>query len=251
VLVIRRSQLEVLEEAARRKLEDRVLDGLAEPFDRQLALLGRERMRAVVRLGVARAAAHDVTADRLVLSYVALMLMLGAFFDEDPQVPWAGEELAAPATSAAARLDRVYGAAMDHLDRVAGPENEHLVRALFRVRDFDLGSLAAVAPARRVEAITAAFSGLYPEKAEAQGPDATREAIARGVAVAADHDLRGLGAALCGGLSFMMGTGFAADPQVPWVASILALPAGAEEKTAALHREVMAFVDFGLSGAPR
>ena len=43
----------------------------------------------VARLGIGRAARHGLDTDHDIFVYVTLMMMLGSYFDEDPQLPWA------------------------------------------------------------------------------------------------------------------------------------------------------------------
>ncbi|HWB75408.1 MAG TPA: hypothetical protein VG755_10635 [Nannocystaceae bacterium] len=247
-LVIRQAQLDALAEARERELEDRLIDRLADPFDRQSALLKREGMRAVVKLGIERASAWGVVSERDLFVWIAMMLMLGASFDEDPQLPWAQAELTAPGVGASQRVARTYAATLAHLDRICGDENERLVRAIVRLRDLELARFEGLVGAALVDAMMPALAHAYPEKAEAQGRVGTHEALVAAVATAAAHDLSGgIGAALCCGLAFMVGSGFATDPQVPWVARTLALDVDEPEKTAKLKREVDRFIAFGLS----
>jgi hypothetical protein len=247
MVVITSAQMRIFDELAMRRFEDAMLDRLAEPFDRQMRWLGREPMREVVRLGVNRVDTYGIEGDDTIFTYLCLMLMLGAFFDEDPQLPWAGAALLAPGVGSTERVEKVYALAMDYLDRVAGAENEHLVRALCRLRKLDPSTIDAIPREDRLEALAVILSRLYPEKAEAQTPEATRATLTQAMATAEVHGLSGgLGASLCAGLAFMVGAGFAADPQMPWVARTLAAPLAEAEKTARLHREIMGFLAFGL-----
>ena len=247
-LVIRQAQLDALAEGRERDLEDRLIDRLADPFDRQSALLKREGMRAVVKLGIERASAWGVQGERDLFAWITMMLMLGASFDEDPQLPWARAQLATPGVGAAQRVERTFTAAMEHVDRISGDDNELLVRAIVRLRDLELARFEGLAGDALVDAMLPALAHAYPEKAEAHGRAGTREALVAAVATAAAHELSGgIGAALCCGLAFMIGSGFATDPQVPWVALVLALDLDEPEKTAKLKREVDRFIAFGLS----
>jgi hypothetical protein len=248
LLVIREAQLDALAEARERALEDRLIDRLADPFDRQSALLRREGMRAVVKLGIERASAWGVAGERDLFAWITMMLMLGASFDDDPQLPWVRAHLTAPGVGAALRVERTFAATMDHIDRISGDDNELLVRAAVRLRDLDLARFEGLAGEALVDAMSPALAHAYPEKAEAHGRAGTREALVAAVATAAEHEISGgVGAALCCGLAFMMGSGFATDPQVPWVALTLALDVDEPEKTATLKREVDRFIAFALS----
>jgi hypothetical protein len=248
LLVIRQAQLDALAEARERELEDRLLDRLARAFDRQYALLRREGMREVVQLGRTRAAEWAIADERHVFAWIAMMLMLGASFDEDPQLPWARAHLTEPGLAAERRVDHTFGATLDHVERVAGDDNEHLVRALVRLRDLDLTPFVGLAGANLIDAMLSTFAHAYPEKAEAQPSEGTRLALTAAVERAAVHGISaGIGAALCCGLAFMIGSGFADDPQVPWVQRTLEQPGSADEKIKSLKREVDRFLAFALS----
>ena len=54
---------------------------------------GEPKVREFIRYGVKRAASYQITAKRDVSRYIDLMVSLGADFDKDKQLPWAGEIL--------------------------------------------------------------------------------------------------------------------------------------------------------------
>jgi hypothetical protein len=247
-LVIRQVQLDALAEARERELEDRVLDRLARAFDRQYAQLRREGMREVVQLGRMRASEWGIADERHLFAWIAMMLMLGASFDEDPQLPWARAHLTESGRSAELRVDHTFAATLDHVERVAGDDNEHLVRALVRLRELDLSQFVGLSGAPLVDAMLSTLAHAYPEKAEAQPSEGTRVALTAAVDRAAMHGISGgIGAALCCGLAFMIGSGFADDPQVPWVQRTLEQGGSEDDKTKALKREVDRFLAFALS----
>jgi hypothetical protein len=247
MLTIRRSQFDALGIAMVRRFEDLLLGKMETVFPRESERLGDDGMRAVVRLGMERAQGHVFSADEDVFAFVALMFMLGSYFDEDPQLPWAAEALNA-AGSSEGRAQALYARAMRHLDEVAGEKNERLIRALLRLRDMPLGLLDDVAPDALQDAIVSVLASAYPEKIAVQGDAATRTVVAGAVALATDQGMAmNRGSLLFAALAAMCGAGFARDPQVPWVAEILASDAAADIKLTQLYEEAQDFVAFGLS----
>jgi hypothetical protein len=247
MLVIGAKQMRALEVAAQQRFENELLDDLESVFARQFRWLGRDGMAKVARLGIGRAARHGLDSDRDIFVYVTLMLLLGSYFDEDPQLPWAAAELDRHAPPVL-RLESLYEAAMDYLDRVAGEENEHLIRAVARARKVDIQMFDHVRREKLPGELTAWLGRLYPEKWSCQGEAATRAVAERAVAAAADHRLRQpAGAVLLAALAFMTGAGFARDPQLPWAAETLAGNLAPAEKLDKLNQQAMAFADFGLS----
>jgi hypothetical protein len=247
VLIIKSSQFDALIAARVAQFEDELLGKIETVFPRETDRLGDDGMREVVRLGMARAEAHWFSADEDVFAYVALTIMLGAWFDGDPQLPWAAELLIAPGTSEA-RAKALYAHAMRHLDEVAGEHNEFLIRALLRLRDTPLELLDDVAPEALPDAIVAMLARTYPEKAAAQGEAATRTVVADAIGLAADHGLpQNAGALVFASFALMCGAGFARDPQLPWIAEVLTSDADGETKLAWLYEYAQDFIEFGLS----
>jgi hypothetical protein len=93
MLTIRSAQLVVLSEAEVEKFEDWMLVHLSQFFARQCAAAGDERLRAMVRYGIKRAAAYRITARSDVAKYIDLMVVFGRDFDTDKRLRWAGEIL--------------------------------------------------------------------------------------------------------------------------------------------------------------
>ena len=179
--------------------------------------------------------------------YLTLILMLGASFDEDPQLPWAAARLADSSNpNPPARLDELHEFAGTYLDRVAGENNEHLIQALLRIRDFDPGSMASVPSANLEDEVVTALARLYPQKFAYQGEFPTRSATRHGAALAKHYGFSG-GRAVClfAGLAFMLGWGFDHDPQFPWVAEALGT-AGEAAGLDRLHGSAMKYLEQGL-----
>lgn len=254
-LKIHQSQFAALEQAALNQAEFVLLAHLREAFPREHALLGDARMTRVVRLATQRAETHGHTGMREIFLYATLMLMLGAFFDEDPQLGWLAPlmrdvtHLAPPE-----RLDAVHEAVMLYLDEIAGEENEHLIRALLRMRDVDLEAAGDLAADGSGSGIADLLTGLFPQKACRHGDAAMRLAAGRGVALARQHGMQtGPGVVLLSTLVFMLGWRFHEDPQFPWAEAVLgprdgqdAGPEDAAAAVAVLYGHAVVFLRHGL-----
>jgi hypothetical protein len=235
--------MQAFEKAALAEFERRMLGYVADGFARQTSLLGPAQMRRVIALGRERAERRGHKTEREIYLYLTLMLMLGSWFDEDPQLVWAAEMLDDRSIRhAPARLNRVHGAAMDYLDAVAGENNEHLIKALVRIRDFDPASTATIPADRFEDEMVRTLSRFHPQKADRQGEEATRTIVRQAGALARRHSLAGQSAVcLLAGLAFMLGAGFHRDPQFPWAQESLE-----RGDAARLHKHALAYLDAGL-----
>jgi len=245
MLVIRDAQIKAFEAEALARFEERMLGYLAGSFAKQSALLGPAQMRLVIALGRKRAAEYGHLTEREIYLYLTLMLMLGSWFDQDPQLPWCAAGLTdGSILHPPARLSRLHSQAMDYLDRVAGENNEHLIKALLRIRAFDPATAESIPEGRFEDEMVKLLSGFYPQKAAHQGEEATRAVVRDAGALAGEHGLRGRKAVcLLAGLAFMLGSGFHRDPQFPWAQN--ALPAGRGDLDA-LQRGAMTYLEHGL-----
>ncbi|HEY1932348.1 MAG TPA: hypothetical protein VGG99_10080 [Acetobacteraceae bacterium] len=253
MLIVRSAQLAAMEQLAQVRVERALLGHLRDAFPREFARLGDPPMTEVIRLAMSRAARHGHTTPREFFLFATLMLMLGAYFDEDPQFAWLARRMdgvthAAPPE----RLDDAHAAVMQYLDEIAGPENEHLIRALVRMREIDLASVASLAADMTGAAIAGLLAELFPEKARCNGDAAMRLAVAQGRALAGQHAMQtGEGVVLFSALVFMLGWRFNEDPVFPWARTLLAphdgAPGGdAPAAVAALHRHALGFLRYGL-----
>jgi hypothetical protein len=258
MLVIREPQLAVLQQMVSQESERRLASCLRDAFEHPLASFDDSEMAALVRLAVERASCHGHRGLRSVFLYATLMVMLGAFFDEDPRFDWLTELMRdRTQLSPAARLDDAHDAVMRYLDDIAGRENQHLTRALLRIHDTDLAALGGAAAAATTEdadsALGTALSRLFPERARRDGEAAMRSVAARGRDLASLHGMAtGPGVALFAVLVFMLGWRFSEDPQFPWARVLLAprveqaTAEDADEAVAALYGRAIEFLRHGL-----
>jgi hypothetical protein len=224
---IRQEHIQALQPVAVEGFEQRVVTHLKASFPEQMELLGREQAREIARYGLRRAERHGITADREVLLWITLMVLLGSDFDEDMQLPWAQQTLGDPAfADPIDRMDQLYDEAMAYLDGVMGAQNEHLRAALARL---DAASLPDVARSFGEELRGGAIGWLrsvWPEKSETVGADRLLQLVDHAVDRAHRYSMPGEdGVALHLGLAFFLGIGADHDPQFPWVASIVCDPA--------------------------
>ena len=117
MLRIHKQQMDALSTEALHDYEDRLLPHLRKFFPAYCDSLGEERVRGVIRYGIARAGSHDITLEREVCIYIDAMFAFGRDFDEDPALPWAAAVLNEPS---ATRGYRLFDVAFEHLDEARG-----------------------------------------------------------------------------------------------------------------------------------
>jgi hypothetical protein len=84
VLVINKSQMGALGQAARRRFEDRMVEHFGEFAPALARAAGEEHLRKAIHLGISRAGSYGLTHQGPVRLYLELMLLFGSDFDTDP-----------------------------------------------------------------------------------------------------------------------------------------------------------------------
>ncbi len=249
MLVIRQPQLEVLADARREGFVVRLIEHFTRFYPREVRLAG-DGMRDFVHLGIRRAMAHGCSAQREASLFINLMIMLGADFEHDPQVPWAAQQLRDRTTPPFRRLQGVHRSAVRYLEQTAGNENEHIARAMVRIRGFSLRDAPDIGSDGFVGQLAGVLRRLYPQKVGVQGEPAMRQLVQLAIETARRHGVvGGQGVTLFAGLMLMLGSGFATDPMYGWSARVLADKnlVGEETRVTALHREAIAYLVASLS----
>ena len=229
MLVIRAEQMEKFAEYALARFEDAEVKHFFEvyPFDCRYA--GEQAVRALIRKGTAAAEGAGYASKRQISLWIGLQFMLGVDFHSDPQVPWAAEDLRSTATrDATSRIEAVFTRGIRYLQSTAGDDCIFLKRAVERLRLWDPDAAPGSSDEHWDSEVCTLFGGIYPEKLEVQGADATLELIRRARADAAAQGLDdGSGPSIFALLACFFGSGFYHDPLLPWAVRALASSSGA------------------------
>jgi hypothetical protein len=242
MLIIRRSQMEALKQLPLKAFIGRMVLHLRKYFPEHCHVLGEAQTRKVIGLGIERADSHGFNAAVDVCRYINLMFMLGSFFDEDPQLPWAAEILKSRG-GGGPKMKRLYDRAVIYLERVSGPDGEHFRRMLVRVRRSRFETLVGIRPDDLVGQMSSLLEGIYPQKWLETGEAGTRCLMADGIRAAEGHGLatpEGIG--IYTSLIFILGSHFERDPLYPWAAATLAdrSEAVASSRARLLYEEAIA-----------
>ncbi len=202
MLIVRQAQFEAMSHLRDSECAARLKNLMFDDFPGDAQRLEASGVSAVVRLGMAQTRRCRRYTERDMYLYLTMMFMIGSYFDEDPQLPWAKSMLESNEP-----LDRLHDRTLDHLDTVAGEENEHVIRALVRARSQELDSLPRIdAPDFESETVKL-LQYVYPTKFQVQGHDASLEAVQLAVMRADQYDMRA-GAPLLAIHMLLLGAGF-------------------------------------------
>jgi len=116
MFILRKAQITAFQQAAVADFEERMLAHLPEVFPDETADHSPAALRALIRLGIDRAARHDIDQEYGACLYLHLMLALGERFDDDPKIPWARAALTEADLAASLRIEKLH-------DRVFGPDS--------------------------------------------------------------------------------------------------------------------------------
>jgi hypothetical protein len=184
---------------------------------------GPESMLRWVRTGTRMAQTNGFNGRREIAIWLSLMLILGADFAIDPQLPWVRELLDPDSDpDPGERLELLFKHTLDYLGKTAGKDGELVVRALLRMRAIDFASVPALDDEAAVDDACQRLRAVYPQKFAFQGHALTAMNVARQRCAAREWGLQGPGAEfLFVLLSFMLGSGFVDDPLHGWARDVL------------------------------
>ena len=202
-MIIRTQQMQALGRYAQEAFETRLLAHIQECFPVHRREVGPDRLRLVIRQGTENAARYGMRGQREIYLFVSLMLYFGSSFDTDPQLGWSAGLQNPSEPDSFLRLEATYDSAVEYLDRVAGPN----------------GKNTAAAIGRFVEGQT--LASLYPEKFRELDSAQLAQLQALGEESAQVYGLDARGAQLMSMLAFLLGHGFATDPQFFWAGETL------------------------------
>ncbi len=241
-MLVRAPQLQAFRVAAELQFIDEMVAHFRRFTPPLYATLGDERAEAAVRRGVARAVELGFTKRGPIRLFLELEWLFGTGFDDDPQLPWAGETLRDPALDdemfRAGRLEKLC---LGYLDEVHGPEGRNADAALRR--------LEAEAPrwvyteSHWRSELAEALATVFPEKASHIGPLGVERVLDRAELRAAEvfgaQELRGR--CVLAILMFSFGADCTRDPYYPWIGATLTNPKNDDpgRRAEALERKAM------------
>jgi hypothetical protein len=117
MFIVLKAQFAKFQRAAVDDFAERMVTHLVEVFPDESAERGEAGIRALVRLGIERAARHQLVQEYDACLYLHVMLALGERFDDDPALSWARAALEEADVSASIRIEKLH-------DRVFGPEDD-------------------------------------------------------------------------------------------------------------------------------
>ncbi len=223
-MIIRQQQMDSFEQDGVRRFEDEMLAHLKSVSARHCEVIGDEKVRTAIRLGLENSKKYGFDTRGPVRFFIELMFMFGGYFDTDVQYPWASEALNSPDyPQQMFRADHLHGKMLEYLNAVSGPGDVYAKRAMR-----ETVRLVSEAPAHAALGRSELLSRLpqvYPEKCAWLGAGRLGDVIDGGMDVARANGItaaRGLG--LFALLAFAMGHRFAGDPLYPWIANTLQNP---------------------------
>ena len=224
-LTIRGEQQAVLEEAQRHWFALEMVDHLHQYAPAHAARIGDSMLYRVARMGLDKAEQYGFTMRGPVRLFIELMVLLGTYFDTDPQYFWAANILNGRREQGEMkRADLLQEQAVRFYDSVLGSDYRYEHAAIRRLCDEHFTNIPDLDSAANAE-ILLRFQSVYPEKVAHVGQAALDALVTHARLLALDYSLTTpFGVALIAGLTFALGYRCDVDPQFPWIATCLSSP---------------------------
>lgn len=223
MLVVRKEQIEALEQAALKNFENQMVAHIKEFFPKNYEIIGIPQIRKVIQYGLERAENYDLTTEREICLYLSLMLKLGSNFDVDLQLPWAAETLNDETIADPfIRVNTLHDKSEVYFSQAVGEDHQHLENALVKIIEKSDRLFSLPLKNNFEDHMLTELWKLFPEKFKVLGKPVLHDLIEQGLGSAKKYNItneRGLMIYI--GLMFMLGSGFDTDPQLPWAIEIL------------------------------
>lgn len=222
MLTIRSEQMKVFERNAHERFEVALVKHLEIYFPGQCRLLGMDSVRSTMRFGVLCAAQYQFHSEREVFLYLALMFLFGSSFDEDRRLSWTRPFLqVSPAPGGFETVRALYQAGTRYLNRTIGPSRTGYKKLLLRLRKLDVNAATEQLGSDQERGMTDVLRRLHPLKAAELSDNGLRGLVGATLAEAEKARISGpLGILTHLILTFILGSGYAGDPQFPWASAV-------------------------------
>jgi len=244
MLQIRQAQMDIFRSQPRLDFERQMARYLECYFPFEAANADLERW---VRAGLDKAALHGFLTYHESALYLALTAMLGAGFNEDPQISWAGETISSTTERPLDKITRVYQKGVEYLDAIGGPKCSWFVRAKVRVRRYDMTALNSGIHSRTwLWRVRDELVKMYPQKASVVGETAMKQLVRSAIERAEQRGAKSAQATLIHATHmYYLGSEFDRDPCYPWAGAILAdhTVQSVEERYALMHQRSLDYLD--------
>ncbi len=113
---IRKERDDELQPSAVPEFYRRMIARLNQTFPKKCEYVGELPVRRLIQRAIESAKSYDITSERGVVLFAAMMFVLGSGFDQDPQLPWASAILQDQSvTDQSKKVDQLLAAAIDCL----------------------------------------------------------------------------------------------------------------------------------------
>ena len=223
MIILRKEQQKTLYRIPRTRFENRLIAFVYRFYEREYNKLGKDQVKTVVQFAINRAKGNQYTTQRQVTYYLSIMILLGSYYDEDIQLPWARKRLTdLSVASPTRRIEKLWKETLEYLETTTGEENEYVIHAILRIRDLKLEDAPHSTGEEFAIDLCKLLLKLYPQKYQFQGEKINRELIKEGITKAGQFGIVGNGGrSLFIILMFVLGSGFYKDLLYPWATSIL------------------------------
>jgi hypothetical protein len=251
MLIIRREQMRVFEQAAMARFEEEMVVHCRR-FPAHLGDMASDaQVRLAVQGAIRRCGGYGFTNRGPIRLFIEMTILFGCTFDTDPQYAWSSEILRATSDQMV-RAERLYDRIIDYQDKVPGFKPTAMNLSLENLPGW-AEKHASSSLTEFSTALLREMGRVLPAKASYVGAAGLTDLILEGSAQARKHGVSTVfGRALMGMIMFAFGHGFMEDSLHPWTKTFLEQkPANTPEvRAACLQKAASAFLAQMTAASP-
>lgn len=250
MLTIDSETIQTLRDAAVRRYEQDLVAHVRTFFPNHYRLAGTDGVASLAQLAITRARSCGITSERGVCLFLNTMLLLGSFFNQDPQFRWVASILTGGHAEADYRAATLAERAKDWFTIVAGLNNRALNRTLVQVHQDSEKVFRYPVQGEPMAHLVALLRWISPTKCDLLGAQTLQTLILDADARApALRLVTAYGRTCHVAFSFMLGIGYYQDPLHDWARATLDGDLVGEARVAHLHTAALAALGDFLAHA--
>lgn len=206
------------------EFEDSMLKHIKNFSPLHTGTVGDETLIKLIRLGKENAEKYGFNRVGPVRFFTELMILLGAYFDTDPQYPWVQVVLNDNGfyPNQISKADQLHNLYIDYHKNVMGENGEYALNALMRLSNPENKKKLEEDYSQHKPKLIDIVSSVYPEKSKFLGYDLLNNLINRASQKANHYKIdSNKGRNLFVGLTFTIGHQFDNDIMYPWISKTL------------------------------
>lgn len=222
MLTIKKEQQQAFAESNLKQFEEECLLHIRKFFPGHCTIIEEDYLRKTIRLGIVNSAKYNLKTKKNITLFLNCMLVMGSYFDEDPQYSWARIILTNNSDkNPDLKIELLAKETLKVFSDISGKKQIYLNRALLNFNENAIALYKEIVEVK-FSTIYQFLNSIFPKKYEILGETNIKQLVSLSAKSSDSYNLT-LDASknVYTVLMYIMGSQFDKDPQFTWAGEIL------------------------------